>query len=112
MNSMTKPDSKRGYKRYGCCFSASCARLNSVQYIRGRMMNYSQNGLYFESESALRPGLSVLIRVQKNLAADTNCEIKEGFRSLVLGEVKWCKKFISEGAAYYGIGVKYYPPYY
>ena len=71
-------------------------------------MNYSQNGLYFESRSALPLGMSILIRVQKNLAPDIACEIKEGFRSLALGEVKWCEEFISEGASYYGVGVEYY----
>jgi hypothetical protein len=76
------------------------------------MMNYSQNGLYFESRSALQPGMSVLIRVQKNLAADSACEIREGFRSLTLGEVKWCEEFISKDSVYYGVGVKYYLPDY
>jgi hypothetical protein len=109
---MTKPDSKRAYDRYDCCFSISCARFNSTRSIQGRMMNYSQNGLYFESKSALLQGMSVLVRVQKNLAADTACEIKEGFRSLALGEVKWCEEFISEGSVYYGVGVKYYLPDY
>ncbi len=75
-------------------------------------MNYSQNGLYFESESALQPGASILIRVQKNLDADTAGNFREGFRSMALGEVKWCKEFISEGSTCYGVGVKYYEPDY
>jgi hypothetical protein len=112
MNTMKKPGSERVYDRYDCCFSISCARLNSTQYIQGRMMNYSRNGLYFESRSAPPLGATVLIRVQKNLAGDTACEIQEGFRSLALGEVKWCEEFISEGASYYGVGVKYYLPDY
>jgi hypothetical protein len=76
------------------------------------MMNYSQNGMYFESSSALPLGMSVLIRVQKNLTTDRAGQIKEGFRSLALGEVKWCEEFNSEGAVYYGVGVKYYLPDY
>jgi hypothetical protein len=76
------------------------------------MLNYSQSGLYFESSTALPPGMSVLIRVHKNLSEDFTGQIKEGFRSLALGEVKWCEEFISEGAVYYGVGVKYYLPDY
>jgi hypothetical protein len=76
------------------------------------MLNYSQNGLYFESRTPLSTGLSVLIRVQKNLAENRAAQIREGFRSMALGEVKWCEEFISEGAVYYGVGVKYYLPDY
>jgi len=76
------------------------------------MLNYSQNGLYFEAGSAIQAGTSILIRVLKNLDADTVPEISEGFRSMALGEVKWCKEFISEGKTYYGVGVRYYWPDY
>ena len=109
---MTKTKSRRVHDRHDCCFSISCAPFNSRQAIWGRMMNYSQSGLYFESSTALPLGMSVLIRVQTNLAANCDGQIKEGFRSLALGEVKWCEEFISEGAVYYGVGVKYYLPDY
>ena len=98
--------------RFDCCFSVCVAPFNSTQYVKGTMTNYSQNGLYFESESALKPGTSILIRVQNNLDADGTFEFKEGFRSMSLGEVKWCKEFISEGSAHYAVGVKYYEPGY
>lgn len=109
---MTKPDSKRVYDRYDCTFSISCARLNSVRYTQGRMLNYSQDGMYFESRSALPPGMSILIRVQKDLTGDRACGIREEFKSLALGEVKWCEEIIKEDSVYYGVGVKYYPPHY
>ena len=76
------------------------------------MANYSQNGLYFESESAFQPGTSILIRVQHNLEVDRAFRFEEGFRSMSLGEVKWCKEFIAEGSTYYAVGVKYYEPDY
>ena len=107
-----KMPSQRVSERYDCCFSISCAPFNNPRSIQGRMLNYSQNGLYFESESALNPGMSVLIRVKHNLGADSACEIREGFRSLVLGEVKWCEEITSEDSVYYGAGIKYYPPHY
>ena len=109
---MTAPYQKRVCDRYVCCFSISCTRFNSTQYFQGKMANYSRNGLYFESESALAPGTSILIRVQKNLDIDPAGSVKEGFRSMALGEVKWCKEFVSEDATYYGVGVKYYEPDY
>ena len=75
------------------------------------MVNYSHDGLYFEADSAIQAGTSILIRVLENLDVDTAPELREGFRSVTLGEVKWCKEFISEGMTYYGIGVRYYEPY-
>jgi hypothetical protein len=103
---------ERIFDRFDCCFSVCVAPFNSTQYFQGKMANYSQNGLYFESESALKPGTSILIRVQNNLDANGTFEFKEGFRSISLGEVKWCKEFISEGSTHYAVGVKYYEPEY
>ena len=103
---------KRICDRFDCRFSVCVARFNSTQYFQGKMANYSQNGLYFESESALLPGTSILIRVQNKLDADRAYEFREGFRSMSLGEVKWCKEFTSEGSTCYAVGVKYYEPDY
>jgi len=108
MNSTTALYSKRVCDRYDCCFSISYARFNSTQYFQGRMVNYSQGGLYLESKEAIRPGASIIIRVQYNLDADSASKVREGFRSLTLGEVKWCKELILEASPYYGVGVKYY----
>jgi hypothetical protein len=112
MDSMTALHSKRVCDRYDCCFSISGAYFNSTKYFQGRMANYSQGGLYFESKLALQQGTSLLIRVHKSLDADTAFKVREGFRSVALGEVKWCKELISEGSIYYGVGIKYYEPDY
>jgi hypothetical protein len=76
------------------------------------MANYSEDGLYFESDCAFQPGTSIFIRIQKKLTTDAACDVKEGFRSQALGEVKWCKELNAEGSTYYGVGVKYYKPDY
>lgn len=106
------PPAKRICDRFDCCYSIFCARFNSSEYFQGRMANYSEDGLYFECESPFQPGTSVFIRIQKKLAADAAGDVKEGFRSLALGEVKWCKELSTEGSTYYGVGVKYYKPDY
>ena len=111
-DAMMMQHTKRICDRFDCCFSVCVARFNSTQYFQGKMANYSQNGLYFESESALQPGTSILIRVQNNLDVGRAFEFKEGFRSISLGEVKWCKEIISESSTYYGVGVRYYEPEY
>jgi hypothetical protein len=111
-DTMMMNHTKRICDRFDCCFSVYIAPFNSTQHFQCKMANYSQNGLYFESESALKPGTSILIRVQNNLHEDSTFEFKEGFRSISLGEVKWCKKYISEGSTYYAVGVRYYQPDY
>ena len=107
-DAMISQHTERMFDRFDCCFSVYVAPYNSTQYFQGKMANYSRSGLYFESESALKPGTTILIRVQNNLHEDRAFEFKEGFRSMSLGEVKWCKEFISEGCTYYAVGVKYY----
>jgi len=111
-DTMMMHHTKRICDRFDCCFSVCVARFNDTQYFQGKMANYSQNGLYFESESAFQPGTSILIRVQNNLKVDRAFRFEEGFRSMSLGEVKWCKEFIAEGSTYYAVGVKYYEPDY
>jgi hypothetical protein len=111
-DTMMMHPNKRICDRFDCCFSVTFARFNSTQYFQGKMANYSQNGQYFESESALQPGTCILIRVQNNIEGDRAFRFEEGFRSISLGEVKWCKKFIAEGSTHYAVGVKYYEPDY
>jgi hypothetical protein len=75
------------------------------------MFNYGEGGLYFESSHVFQLGRYPCIRIENNLSGHSECKIHPGFRSVVLGEVKWCKEICGVEDGKYGIGIKYYEPY-
>jgi hypothetical protein len=103
-------------KRSGCrhCQNAilSWAYFNSDKYFDAKMLNYSEGGLYFESDSAPLPKTGLYIRIEENLDETSKVGVHAGFRMMTLGEVRWCHKITDKDMIKYGIGVKYYAPEY
>lgn len=62
---------------------------------RALMHNFSDNGMYLESDVPLKPGSEVYIKT-------------EDFRSINRCEVKWCNKLEDDdsGSEHFGIGLQ------
>jgi hypothetical protein len=103
---------KRASHRCEYQFPVTCAFLNADRFYRGKTMNHSDDGIYFESNFAVKPGASVYIRVENysNESLRTETCRCGGIRSIGIAEVKWCKEITGTGDHHYGIGLKYYPP--
>jgi hypothetical protein len=99
---------KRSYDRHYQEIPISVAHFNTSRSCCAKMLNYSEGGIYFESDIAFSPKTSIYIRIEKKMADLPGCKIHNGFRSVALGEVKWCKEIDKEESGKYGIGVKYY----
>ena len=84
------------------------AYFNTNRYICATMLNYSEGGLYFESDFAFQPRTCIYIRIEKKMSDPPGGLFHNGFRSVALGEVKWCAEINKEESGKYGIGVKYY----
>ena len=54
---------KRNAKRHGCDGEIIWAFFNKEDYAKGRALNFSRDGSYFETDRALGAGSTVLIRV-------------------------------------------------
>jgi hypothetical protein len=91
------------------------SRYNTNHYHQGRLKNISEGGLYFESQTALRPGETIFIRIIPLSAHPSPAagSVKiQGLRASTLGEVKWCRE-LSESKIYrYGVGIQYHAPVY
>jgi hypothetical protein len=85
--------------------------FNTDHFFRGKLLNYSESGLCFESEFKLQPGATIYIRLDKFLTDPSDCKFHEGVRTVTLGEAKWCKEIYVVGSHKYAIGIKYYQPY-
>jgi Tfp pilus assembly protein PilZ len=66
-----------------------------------QMLNYSENGLYFEADKLLRPGEGIFIGIE-NSPAESLANIYECYRAKII----WRKK-LTTSTFYYGYGARY-----
>ena len=115
---MTEAGGKRTDRRHACNARIMWTQLNRVAttygeevYYGARVLNFSKSGLYFETEYPLKPGITILFRLEGSCSGVYDVEDGECLRTISLAEVKWCRDLISKGEAYFGIGARY-PIYY
>ena len=103
---------KRACRRCEHKVPVTCAFFNSDRFYRGKTMNHSDDGIYFESNFPVKPGASIYIRVENYSHEGLRAGICRcgGIRTIGIAEVKWCRELTSVSDSYYGIGLKYYPP--
>ena len=99
---------KRSCERHYQEVPITVAYFNTSRYYLATMRNYSEGGLYFESDFAFQPRTSLYIRIEKKVLDPPGPEIHNGFRSVALGEVKWCTEISKGEPGKYGVGVRYY----
>jgi hypothetical protein len=100
---------KRYAKRHGCDGEIIWAYFNKKDYSAARVLNFSRDGSYFETDRALGVGFTVLIRVLNCIDHNDRSEDGEGIRWNALGEVKSCRELTGEKQGSYGVGVRYHP---
>jgi len=68
-------------------------------YHYASMVNFSGDGIYCKSDTALNPGASVNIKIEK--------VIYKSAPNSYIGEVRWCKELDRNDSSHaYGIGIK------
>jgi hypothetical protein len=78
---------------------------------RAKIINFSQDGMYFVSDMEFHPGSAVLIQAKNDSPHQKMPENTEGLRQTTLAEVRWCRQ-VSEKPTHYQVGVKYYESWY
>ena len=71
---------------------------------KARMVNYSGNGLYIETDWLLRPGTEIYIEMEKSPYTSHHFDLPERYRAVILWHARLENAFYS-----YGYGVKYTP---
>lgn len=115
---MTKDIEKRTYKRHDCdamikwtLFNQTAFNYGQKSFHHARVFNFSKSGLYFETRCSLKPGSTVLFRIQTTGCKALDDEGYESLRTISLVEIKWCQELIKIGESYFGIGARYPIPY-
>ena len=109
---MPKQKGKRNCDRYDQQALISWSYFNAKNLFSAKLRNYCESGLCFESEIELQPGTGIYIRFDKLPPNPNGHQLNEGFRTVTLGEVRWCRGVGAIGSHKYISGVKYYEPDY
>lgn len=94
---------KRSDRRHDFKLPVTVEDLKGIIY-KARMVNYSKNGLYLETDWLLQPGAEIYIEMEKSLNASDSFGLPERYRSRILWRTKLGNAFYS-----YGYGVQHTP---
>ena len=98
---------KRIDKRHRCKASIAWGCFNKRKMYNAKVLNYSKDGMYFESDVFFKEGANIYFQMNDCLFDDSDPEISEGLRTTSLAEVKWWKDIGGEDDSHFGVGVKY-----
>lgn len=108
----TEVTDKRRDERFACHSPVEWAYFNKPERYSAQMRNFSTTGACLESSQALVHGATVLVRLEGYQAeCRSGCTDKSECpwpRSIVLGEVRWCRGASGSGLPPFGIGVKFH----
>ena len=93
----------RARARTQCNAEMKFAKIEAGVYVESRTYNFSEEGLYFETESPLEPESDVCIVMTKYAPDKTGPESYQSY----FARTKWCRKLPHAGKPAYGIGVEF-----
>ena len=86
----------------------SCFRTDrSDQGYTAKMVNYGGGGMCLQSSRLIKPGTSLLCKLQDCSFNSADSQSFEGPRTISIAEVRWCKELRDIDKPCFGIGVKY-----
>lgn len=111
-SAMDPSKEKRHEKRFDCGSPVEWTYFNKSEKHNARMRNFSHAGACLESAEALVYGATIIVRLEAYQAeCRADCQEKSTCpwpRSMVLGEVKWCRGISGSGLQRFGVGMKFH----
>lgn len=98
---------RRAERRYDCEVIISCSYFNRNQTFHGRVLNYSESGIYFECPSFFKEKSVILIKSLERLSISAPGDVYCAPRTVSLAEVKWYKKMSDTKISRYAMGAGY-----
>lgn len=74
------------------------------RYTPATMHNFGKGGLYFESDRALPPGVTVSVKVLGSAPEDSR--ERNDVYNVHRGKVRWCKSIEFSGEGRFGVGME------
>jgi hypothetical protein len=107
---LTPGNEKRRHERFYCETRIKWPYFNTTNFSPAKAINFSQNGLYFESTHNIPPGSTILIKREIFPSDNSNITHEICLPSLIVAEVKWCQEKAETHDSQFGVGVKYHFP--
>jgi hypothetical protein len=98
---------QRKEPRHNCEAMIECSYFNQEKHFDAKLLNFSESGVYIETDHDLKPGCTILLKMMKSASSRFNSLKHERPRSISLGEVKWRSDLPKRDKTYYGVGVRY-----
>ncbi len=104
---------RRSHQRHDLPGAIRWAFFNTNGYNKAEMVDYGKGGLSFQTTVSLQPGMNLTIKGEGGNVATRRLKAGEGFPTVKVAEVKWCR---SQGdpkrETRFKIGVRYHSGYY
>jgi hypothetical protein len=101
-------DTRRMEKRYDCEAKIKWSYFNKDRYFDAKILNCSQNGTYFETPHEIKPGVTILIRVENLISKNMISDEHLCLRTVSLADVKWCRDSSQDGNSCFGVGARHF----
>ncbi len=98
---------KRRQVRHKCEAAIEWSYFNKEVYFDAKLLNFSADGVYFETGHDLKPGATIFLKMDMVSSIEIDSFVHERPRSVSLGEVKWQTDLSRSGQSIFGVGVRY-----
>lgn len=98
---------KRGYERYNCEALIKWSYFNQNRFFDAKILNFSRNGLYFETSYEIGPKATIFIRLETPFTKTESLTGHECLRTVSISEVRWCHEISKNDISYYAVGVRH-----
>ena len=89
----TRCDERCGYEAI-----VKWSYFNENTQFDAKITNFSRSGIYIEANRAIKPGTTIVVRLEILLSRTWGSLVSGWLRSISLGEVKWCRGLDKNGA--------------
>ena len=100
-------ENRRKAERYRCEARIKWSYFNRDRFHDAKISNFSQDGIYFETPHKIKPGTTILIRLETLTSNQMKSAEGVCLRTVSLADVKWCTKSSTDGDNNYGVGVRH-----
>ena len=98
---------KRRLERHKCEAAIEWSYFNKNVYFDAKLLNFSADGVYFETGHDLKPGATIFLKMDMVSSSEIDSLDHERPRSVSLGEVKWQINLSRSDQSIFGVGVRY-----
>lgn len=109
MKSNNDPEKRHDF-RHICLATTKWSYFGKSFANEGRILNFSNQGIYLETKVPPKPGTTVWYRVEKRFSGMAGSETSDFLPSIGILDTKWCKALSKDSGQGYGVGLKYQDP--